>query len=123
MAHVVLPGVSLNVLITQFFLVRREDLIRDAVELQLRGLCATRSELTQPIARACAGVSGVSFAPQKAPNPLATLDVVRCTNMRCRATFNARTTLTAHYGVQRVAGSNPAVPIAENEKAYNPSRR
>ena len=42
---------------------------------------------------------------------LATFDVVRCGNVRFCTTLHVPITLFNHYGVQGVAGSNPAVPI------------
>ena len=47
----------------------------------------------------------------KGAKSLAILDAVRCGNVQFHATLQARTTLTDLYGVQGVAGSNPAVPI------------
>jgi hypothetical protein len=52
------------------------------------------------------------FRASKDAKALVTFDVVRCANVRFRTTFHVWTTLSEHYGVQGVAGSNPAVPIA-----------
>ena len=57
------------------------------------------------------GVKGCKFRASKGAKSLAILDVVRCANVRSLATLHAWTTISEHYGVQGVAGSNPAVPI------------
>ena len=51
------------------------------------------------------------FCASKGAKPFATLEVVRCGNVRFCTSLHAWTTPFILNGVQGVAGSNPAVPI------------